>query len=134
MKMKPIKLDPNFENLVTRRAMENAGFITKDSGMRAEFPSGFVRDAELGKPMYHLIPLDQLKRLAELMGRGAAKYSARNWEKADPTNPAEMDRFRASAFRHFVQWMQGETDEDHAMGCVFNIFAYEHLTQQKEQS
>ena len=102
-------------------------YITKDSGMRAEYPSGYVRDTELGKARYDLIPLDQLKRLAELMGRGAEKYSARNWEKADPSNPAEMDRFRASAFRHFVQWMNGETDEDHAAAVVFNVFAYEHL-------
>jgi hypothetical protein len=36
-----------------------------------------------------------------------------------------MDRFRASAMRHFMQWFHGEMDEDHAAAVFFNLLAYE---------
>lgn len=105
-------------------------FETKDSGERAEFDSGMVRDTEAGKARWDLIvPLgvayhDQLlTRFAELMARGAEKYTARNWELA--SGQAELDRYKSSAFRHFMQWMTGETDEDHAAAVLFNLTAAE---------
>jgi hypothetical protein len=39
----------------------------------------------------------------------------------------EMERFRESAARHFVQWMNGERDEDHAAAVVFNLNGYEYV-------
>lgn len=101
-------------------------FITKDSGKRVEFESGFVRDTDEGKIRYDLLPLQPLKRLAELYTRGAEKYGDNNWQLA-ATQP-EFDRFKASAFRHFMQWMMGETDEDHASATCFNMWAYETVT------
>jgi hypothetical protein len=83
------------------------------------------RDTDAGKPRYDLIPLDMLKRLAELYARGAVKYGDCNWQLANTEE--EYNRFRASAWRHFVSWQNGEVDEDHASACVWNIFAYEHL-------
>lgn len=107
-----------------------AEFITKDSGERAQFESGMQRDTQAGKPRFELmLPLDipyeeqMIVRLAALYGRGAEKYDERNWEQAN--SRAEMDRMKASAFRHFMQWMCGETDEDHAAGAMFNIIAFE---------
>lgn len=100
-------------------------FITKDSGKRKEFKSGMKRDLDEGKPRYDLIPLDMLKRLAELYARGAVKYGDSNWQLAN--SEEEYRRFRASAWRHFIQWQNGEIDEDHAIATVWNIFAYEHL-------
>lgn len=96
-------------------------YITKDSGERAEFPSGMRRDTADGKPRYDLIPLMPLRRLADLHARGAVKYGDRNWELAN--TPEEVERFRASAFRHFADWLDGKDDEDHAIATVFNIFA-----------
>ena len=105
-------------------------FITKDSGKREEFDSGMVRDTQDSKPRFDLlVPLgvpysDQfLTRVAELLGRGAEKYSERNWEKA--RGSAELDRFKSSAYRHFLQWLTDESDEDHAAAVVFNLLAYE---------
>lgn len=105
-------------------------FTTKDSGHRAEFASGMVRDTDDGKPRFDLLVPegvlfdDQfLTRFAALMARGADKYGDRNWEKANSRE--EWQRMRSSAFRHFVQWFCGETDEDHAAAAVFNIFAAE---------
>lgn len=105
-------------------------FITKDSGARQEYDSGMVRDLQDGKPDFSLIltdlPYDDqlLTRWAALMERGASKYGRRNWQKAN--SQEELDRFRASAFRHFVQWISGETDEDHAAATLFNINAAEY--------
>jgi len=105
-------------------------FVTKDSGKREEYKSGMRRDTQEGKARYDLvIPLNtknhMLKRWAGLMERGMAKYGYRNWEKAE--SEEEMIRFKASAFRHFVQWFEGEEDEDHAAAVYFNIQAFEFL-------
>jgi hypothetical protein len=94
-------------------------FETKDSGTRKEFSTGMLRDADNGKLRFDLIYLPMLERWAGLMTRGAQKYSARNWEKAETQE--ELDRFVESAFRHFYQWITGETDEDHAAAVWFNI-------------
>jgi hypothetical protein len=100
-------------------------FITKDSGKRETFKSGMKRDTQDDKPRYDLIWRPGLKRLAELMARGSKKYGPRNWEKA--TTAEELERFRASANRHFEAWFQGDTDEDHMAGCIFNLFGAEYV-------
>lgn len=98
-------------------------FTTKDSGERQEFSTGMVRDVSKEKARYDLIWQPGLKRLAELMGRGAAKYSERNWEKAETQQ--ELNRFRESAYRHFMQWFNNEIDEDHMSAVIFNLFGAE---------
>lgn len=104
-------------------------YKTKDSGKRVEFKSGMRRDTTEGKPRYDLIPLEPLRRLAELYARGAEKYGDRNWQLAN--SKEEMNRFRASAWRHFVQYMNGETDEDHAIAACWNLFALIHFEETK---
>src|SRR5580704_7284591 len=101
-------------------------FVTKDSGARAEYESGMVRDTEEGKARFDLVTPHQLPyadqmltRWAALMARGAQKYGDRNWEKGSGVE--EWERARSSAFRHFMQWMAGELDEDHAAAVFFNI-------------
>ncbi|MFA5406985.1 MAG: dATP/dGTP diphosphohydrolase domain-containing protein [Candidatus Nanoarchaeia archaeon] len=104
-------------------------YVTKDSGKRQTYKSGMTRDLQgSNKPRFDLIlpayqPYNEtlLYRLAMLMTRGAEKYSARNWEKADSIE--ELDRFKASAWRHFMQFMCGEEDEDHVCGAIFNLNA-----------
>lgn len=105
-------------------------FITKDSGARQEYESGMRRDLQDGKPRFDLMIAkthkhDMITRFAELLQRGAEKYSARNWEKAN--SEEELDRFMASAWRHFISWAKGIEDEDHAAAVIFNINAYEYL-------
>ena len=103
-------------------------YITKDSGERKEFDSGMRRDTQEGKPNFALLMAKELPykeqlitRWAELMARGAEKYGERNWEQADSTE--ELERFKSSAFRHFMQFISGEDDEDHAAAVLFNINA-----------
>lgn len=108
-------------------------FITKDSGKRLKYKSGMNRDLQTGKPRFDLIvPLDQkynetlLYRWAMLMTRGYEKYGERNWEKAN--SKEELNRFKQSAFRHFMQWVNNVEDgEDHCAAVLFNLNAYEWL-------
>lgn len=100
-------------------------FITKDSGERQSFESGMVRDITDGKIKWHLTSYGpMLKRWAELLTRGAVKYEENNWMKAN--DKTEYNRFRESAFRHFMQWFNGDTDEDHAAATMFNINGAEY--------
>jgi hypothetical protein len=110
-------------------------FVTKDSGKRESYDSGMVRDTQDDKPRFDLLlPVgvpygDQfLTRVAGLLARGAEKYSERNWEKAE--GEAELTRFRASALRHLLQYLAGETDEDHMAAVVFNLMGA-HLVEWK---
>lgn len=107
-------------------------FSTKDSGKRAAFTGGMVRDTNDGKARFELllpkgVPYKEqlLTRFAELMARGAKKYSARNWELAK--DQEALERYHESAFRHLMQWITGETDEDHAVAVMFNLMGAEKV-------
>lgn len=105
-------------------------FEIKDSGKRQEFASGMVRDISEGKIDYTLITDGPMfKRWAIHLTNGARKYAKRNWLKAE--GDAELERFKESAFRHFMQWYYGESDEDHASAVFFNINGYETLKLKK---
>lgn len=110
--------DTAFRNQL-RGYMESQGFTTKDSGQRQVFETGMQRDIQTNKPRYDLVDWPMIKRWAELMQRGALKYGEHNWKKA--TTVEEMDRFRASALRHLIQWFNGDRDEDHAAAVYFNV-------------
>lgn len=101
-------------------------FIIKDSGQRTLFDSGMIRDVATDKVDYSLA-LDgpMFDRLAVHLTKGAKKYAKRNWMQAN--GPAELERFRESALRHFLQWYRGETDEDHAAAVLFNINGAEYV-------
>lgn len=95
-------------------------FVIKDSGARDTFAGGMQRDTTEGKINWALVadgPM--LRRWAIHLTNGAKKYATRNWMKAE--GQAELDRARESAFRHFMQFFNGETDEDHAAAVYFNI-------------
>lgn len=108
-------------------------FEVKDSGDRMEFESGMVRDTSEGKADYSLVydgPM--LDRWAEHLSKGAVKYSPRNWMLAQ--GDAEAERFRASAARHFRQWMRGDQDEDHAAAVFFNINGHEYVKAREQDA
>ena len=101
-------------------------FNLKDSGERHQFDSGMVRDVTTNKIDYSLVfdgPM--LERWAVHLTKGAEKYSSRNWMQARDIE--ELNRFRESAIRHFVQWAKGDTDEDHAAAVFFNINGLEYV-------
>ena len=107
-------------------------FEIKDSGKRIEFESGMVRDVTEGKINYSLI-LDgpMFDRWAKHLTTGATKYSKRNWMKAK--GDEELERFKESALRHFIQWYYDDTDEDHAAAVFFNINGVEYVKEIKDE-
>jgi len=116
------EVDATLKSLYRARA----SFAVKDSGQRQEFEGGMVRDTNEGKTRYDLVadgPM--LRRWAEHLTLGAKKYAARNWMMAQ--GHVEYERFRESAFRHFMDWWEGKTDEDHAAAVLFNINGVEFL-------
>ena len=100
-------------------------YAIKDSGERVTFDSGMVRYVQTGKlDWWRLFVGPMARRLVDHVTKGAVKYpdvspGVPNWTLAE--GEAELFRFRASAARHFVQWLNGETDEDHAAAIVFNV-------------
>lgn len=112
-------------------------FELKDSGARTEFKTGSVRDLQVGKGRFDLIPVEPLIRVANLRGgtydyvaypgmmrvarlyeKGSIKYVARNWEKGQPFSACFN-----SMMRHQLKHISGWRDEDHAAAVVFNSFA-----------
>lgn len=95
-------------------------FDVKDSGERKEYSSGMVRDVDSNKIMWDLVydgPM--LERYARHLTGGAARYSRKNWLRANTVE--ELERYRASAARHFAQWFMGDRTEDHASAVWFNL-------------
>jgi hypothetical protein len=68
------------------------------------------------------------RRWADHLTKGAVKYAPRNWMQAN--GDEELQRFRESALRHFMQWFWGESDEDHAASVFFNINGAEFVKAQ----
>jgi hypothetical protein len=65
------------------------------------------------------------------MAKGADHYEDRNWEKFDDLEA--LNRAKSSAFRHFMQWITGETDEDHAAAIFFNVMAVEYIKEKMSE-
>jgi hypothetical protein len=101
-------------------ACENAYGFNFQSDNRT-FDSGAKRDSAAGKPRPDLLSPFATMRRGRVMELGARKYGERNWEKGMP-----LSVFAASANRHFIQFMAGDTDEDHLAHCAFNLDAIMH--------
>lgn len=127
MQLNNLKFMTNQLIVVKEHIMDDTKeFVTKDSGERQTFATGMVRDSGLKTLRPDLVDQGMLQRWSELMGRGAVKYGERNWEKA--ATQAELDRFLASASRHFFQWFNGQNpEEDHAAAVFFNIAGAEYV-------
>lgn len=114
-----------------KEEMTSQKFVVKDSGKREQFVGGMVRDTAEGKVNWALVadgPM--LRRWAEHLTRGANKYAKRNWMLA--AGQEELDRARESAYRHFMQWFNGERDEDHGSAVFFNINQAEFVRNKME--
>jgi dATP/dGTP diphosphohydrolase, N-terminal len=103
-----------------------------DSGARQVTDNGFMREPEIDKPDYlrvlqarglDLVPAELIERIAEHYFQGGLKYTPNNWMRG--TDSESLERNRRSAARHFVQWLHGETDEDHLAAVVWNLITYE---------
>tara|TARA_Y100000034_G_scaffold135579_1_gene208097 strand:- start:2395 stop:2826 length:432 start_codon:yes stop_codon:yes gene_type:complete len=88
----------------------------KDSGERQSFDTGSVRDIQVGKGRFDLMPAYALYRLARHYENGAVKYNPRNWELGQP-----LSRYLDSALRHLNKVLMGLEDEDHLSAAAWNI-------------
>lgn len=106
-------------------------FEIKDSGERQQFAGGMVRDTSEGKIDWLNLSFGPLyRRIAEHLTRGRVKYpdpqpGVPNWTLA--AGREEALRAKQSAARHFDQWLNGDTDEDHAAATAFNMNLFEYL-------
>jgi hypothetical protein len=90
-----------------------------------------VRDTSAGKPNFLNVMFGPLiQRLAVHLTKGREKYpdpepGRPNWTLAEGRE--EYLRAKESAFRHFLQWLWGERDEDHFVATVFNMNLAEYV-------
>lgn len=96
-----------------------SGYVVKDSGERAEFDTGAVRDTAAGKGRFDLIPWNTIWALAKLYEAGCQKYGDRNWEKGIP-----LSCFFDSGMRHSIEEFLGYTDEDHLVAAIWNLVGW----------
>lgn len=90
-----------------------------------EHASGMVRSDPAGKPDYTTVDLAMLERWAAHMTANVADKGHNNWRLA--VAPEDRARFVQSAWRHFVAWSRGDTDEDHAAALFFNVAGAEYV-------
>lgn len=116
---------------------EPEDFDVKDSGERQHFTSGMVRDTQEGKVDYtRVLDGPMFDRWAAHVTKAEKKYpdiapGVANWTLA--SGEEELVRFKKSAFRHFRQWLRGDTDEDHAAAVLFNINGYEYVRERMKK-
>lgn len=82
---------------------------------------GGNRDSDKGKIDYTLIPIPALKRIGRHYMNGADKYGRGNWLKLD--TPEDIERYKQSMFRHLIQYLDGEKNEDHLAAVVWNAMS-----------
>lgn len=100
-------------------------FIVKDTDPHIEFETGSVRSSNEGKPRYDLIGRHMLRRTALHLAKGSKIHGERNWEKGQP-----LSRSYESAYRHLMQWRDGDTTEDHLAAVIFNIGSIIHVQEE----
>ena len=111
----------------------DAEFTIKDSGARAEFSGGMVRDTEEGKDDWSNLRIGPMpRRIVRHLTLGREKYpdpapGIPNWTLGRGLEV--WLRARASFGRHQDAWLAGKTDEDHAAGIYFNMNLAEYVRQ-----
>lgn len=108
-------------------------FTIKDSGARAEFAGGMVRDTEEGKLDWSNLRVGPMpRRIVAHLTAGRKKYPDPSPGIPNWTLGRGLDvwlRARASFSRHNDAWLAGQTDEDHAAAIYFNVNVAEYVRQ-----
>lgn len=94
-----------------------------DSGNRVIYEGGAERDRPPGKGKFVLLSPIAMKRIALRCEEGHIKYGdGRNWEKGMP-----ISEFIDSSIRHTMQYLEGDTSEDHLAAAAWNLQAAMHM-------
>jgi len=105
-----------------------ADYFPDDTILRAAALPAVGTKHDGGKPRMDLLPPEFLLGTADILGFGADKYGARNWEAG-----MRWGRPYAALQRHMLAWWAGEdTDKEtgqshlnHAACCLAFLIAYE---------
>jgi hypothetical protein len=111
----PAQLNPSPEVVPAFFMTPDQSDPLPDSGQRAQFATGAVRDLSLGKGHFHSIPPIALRKLAKRFEDGARKYAKNNFAKGIP-----LSHFQDSLTRHILAWAEGDETEDHAGAILWN--------------
>ena len=95
--------------------MDTEKVTLPNSGVKAEYETGAVRDSKTGNGIPSLIPPFALRAAAKRFEDGAVHYGRNNWQKGIP-----LSRYVDSLYRHLWQFMEGDESEDHAGAIVWN--------------
>lgn len=103
-------------------------------GPRTTFETGATRQATVAGdgeefPLRYDLMFDNLellRRLALTYGEGSLKYSPRNWQKGFPESVLVNH-----AMAHIVQYLDGDTSEDHLAHAVWNLGTIMHQQKHK---
>lgn len=118
------QMSPNrpYQCVLCQEAPEHAVHALPDTGARAEYDTGAVREADPNKPALEGISPYALIRLGALLTKANAKYgSYRNWEKGIP-----VTRYIGGILRHTLAYMMRDTSEDHLAAIMWNAMAIIH--------
>jgi Domain of unknown function (DUF5664) len=90
---------------------------------KVTFESGAERGTEVIKG-YHMLSQIALRRYADVMNEGAAKYTPYNWLKGFPVHNL-IDHLYA----HLAYFLQGDASEDHLGHALWNLAAVLHYSE-----
>lgn len=90
--------------------------MIKDSGERAEFSTGAVRDMHEGKGRMDLLPWAAIMEVSKHAENGSKKYGEHNVDLGIPTSS-----LCDSGMRHLAKYLDGWTDEPHLIAAAWNL-------------
>lgn len=98
-------------------------------------PKGKGQKLDSAKPMWDLLPWEELEEVVKVLTFGAKKYAPENWQKVENGER----RYRAAAFRHLAEigkgvWQDAETGlshYSHVICCA--LFASWHGKKSKKE-
>jgi hypothetical protein len=92
---------------------QSYGGMALDIDNSIPYYTGFIDTEEI---RVDLIPELILNRLGGLYYRGALKYGINNYQKGMP-----LSRYYQSLLRHLIQWVAGDSSEDHLSSVIWNV-------------
>jgi hypothetical protein len=97
----------------------------KFSGVKNEYVGGATRDNSKGKGRYDLISPLFLKKLAQVLEKGAENHGDNNWKGG-----IKYSRLIDSTLRHVSQYNEGMRDEEHLTQAVCNLMFLIHFEEE----
>ena len=92
--------------------------------------NGGNRDIAEDKLDYTLLPITALNRITQHYVNGLKKYGRDNWKKL--STPEDIERYKQSMFRHLIQYLEGQDNEDHLAAIVWNAMSLLYFEEKED--